>query len=198
MSNIVSSFINSLKLQDDYDEDYIDDFYDDDEVENEPRFSKSTKAISFAERQSQKASASKFVERVTKKEKEDAPVEEEKKIRPSSRMERTTNNKIVPIRTTARGLEVCIIKPTSFEDAQDICDMLLSGRAVVVNLEGFDSEEAQRIMDFISGCVYAINGKLHQISKYIFIFSTEAIDISGDYQDLADIGFGVPSFNKEF
>ena len=91
------------------------------------------------------------------------------------------------------------MKPTSFEDSQDICDMLLSGRAAVVNLEGFDPMEAQRIMDFISGCVYAINGKLHQISRYIFIFSPDSVDISGDYLDLVpDDGFGVPTINKEF
>ena len=43
---------------------------------------------------------------------------------------------------------------------------------------GFDPDDAQRIMDFISGCIYAINGKYHQISKYIFIFTPENVDIS--------------------
>ena len=77
--------------------------------------------------------------------------------------------------------------------------MLLAGHAVVVNLEGFDPLEAQRIMDFISGCVYSINGRLHQISRYIFIFSPDSIDISGDYLDASpDDGFGVPSINQEF
>ena len=114
-------------------------------------------------------------------------------------MERTASNKIVPIRTTPKGLEVCIMKPSTFEDSQDICDMLLTGRASVVNLEGFDPLDAQRIMDFISGCVYAINGKLHQISKYIFIFSPDSIDISGDYLEfMPDEGFEVPTLNKEF
>ena len=77
--------------------------------------------------------------------------------------------------------------------------MLLTGRAVVVNLEGFDPDVAQRIMDFISGAVYAIGGKLHQISRYIFIFSPDNIDISGDYLDLVPVdGLGVPTINKEF
>ena len=64
---------------------------------------------------------------------------------------RTASNKVVPIRTTARGLEVCICKPKNFGDSTDACEMLLQGRAVVVNLEGIDIMEAQRIMDFISG-----------------------------------------------
>lgn len=114
------------------------------------------------------------------------------------KMERA-NSKIVPIKTANRNLEVCIMKPSTFADSQDICDMLLAGHAVVVNLEGFDPIEAQRIMDFISGCVYSINGRLHQISRYIFIFSPDSIDISGDYLDaVPDDGFGVPTINQEF
>lgn len=123
---------------------------------------------------------------------------DQRKVRPV-KMDRATNNKVVPIKSVARNLEVCIMKPSSFADSQDICDMLLSGRAAVVNLEGFDPIEAQRIMDFISGCVYAINGRLHQISRYIFIFSPDTIDISGDYLELLPVdGFGVPTINKEF
>ena len=72
-------------------------------------------------------------------------------------------------------MEVKIIQPTSFEDSQEICNTLLEAKPVVVNLEGFDPDDAQRIMDFISGCIYAINGKYHQISKYIFIFTPENV-----------------------
>lgn len=196
MANIVRNFINSLKLNEDEYEDYIDDFEDDD---YEEEVTKPSKPSLFTARPKEASTLPKFADRERPAKKEEAaPAPEVKKERPTSRMERTTNNKIVPIRTTSRGFEVCIMKPAAFEDSQDICDMLLTGRAAVVNLEDFDSEEAQRIMDFISGCVYAINGKLHQISKYIFIFSPDTVDISGDYLDLADIGFGVPNFNKEF
>ncbi|WP_343209089.1 cell division protein SepF [Anaerolentibacter hominis] len=125
--------------------------------------------------------------------------EERTSRRGSTRMERTTNNKIVPIRTTSHGMEVCIIKPTTFGDSQDICDMLLNGRAVIVNLEGFDPGEAQRIIDFVCGSVYAMNGKLHSVAKYIFIFSPASVDISGDFAEFfQESGFGVPTFNKEF
>ena len=115
-----------------------------------------------------------------------------------SRVERTSN-KVVPMKNNARGFEVCIMKPTQFSDAQDICDILMKGQAAVVNLEGFDPVEAQRIMDFVSGCIYTMNGRFHQISRYIFIFSPESVDISGDYQDYLNEGnFGVPTINKDF
>lgn len=113
------------------------------------------------------------------------------------RMEKNNVSKVVPLRSAQTGLEVCIMKPTSFEDSQDICDMLLSGRAAVINLEGFDVDIAQRVMDFISGAVYALNGKLHQISSFIFIISPDNVDISGDYLDLIrQNGFEVPTLNK--
>ena len=188
----IKNALGYLKFSDD-EEEYDD--YDDYEEENEPQerrlFSSQPKSVSKVE---EKKTAFTQQERTSVRE------EQAESKRSSSRMERTTNNKIVPIRTTPKGMEVCIMKPVSFEDSQDICDMLLTGRAAVVNLEGFDPDEAQRIMDFISGCVYAIGGKLHQISKYIFIFSPDTIDISGDYQELVsdNFGFGVPTLNKEF
>jgi cell division inhibitor SepF len=112
---------------------------------------------------------------------------------------RSSSSKVVPIRTTPKGLEVCIMKPTSFEDSQIICDMLLTGRATVINLEGFDDKLAQRTMDFVSGSVYAISGKLHRISSCIFIVSPDNVDISGDYLDMIkDDNFDPPTFNSKF
>jgi Uncharacterized protein conserved in bacteria len=197
MANILKNFLGYLKLNDDEEyEDYIDD-YDDQERE---RFVRRSEKMDRNDRMDHDQTDS-LDRRFTKRDsvsKMDDTLDNSRKER-TTRMERTSSNKIIPIRTTTKGLEVCIMKPTSFEDSQDICDMLLTGRAAVVNLEGFDPDDAQRIMDFISGCVYAVNGKLHQISKYIFIFSPEQVDISGDYLDLLpEEGFGVPTLNKDF
>ena len=96
------------------------------------------------------------------------------------------------------NMEVKVVKPRSFEDSQEICNMLLANRPVIVNLEGFDPDDAQRIMDFISGCIYSINGKYHQISKYIFIFSPENIDISGESLNIDNSVSSMPVINREF
>lgn len=195
MANIVRSFIDSLKLNEDDYEDYIDDIDEEEERAREPK--RASRSSQAASRQASAASP-RFADRERFASREEDSAEEIRRERPTSRMERTSSNKVVPIRTTSHGLEVCIMKPASFEDSQDTCDMLMGGRPVILNLEGFDSDEAQRIMDFISGCIYSINGKLHQISRYIFIFSPEMVDISGDYLELADVGFTAPSINKEF
>lgn len=94
-----------------------------------------------------------------------------------------------------KGMAVAIQKPSAFEDSEAICDMLIRGQAVVVNLEGFNPDDAQRIMDFLSGCIYAMDGKLNQIAKYIFLFSPDGVDVSGDISFDAS---GVPTFNREF
>ncbi len=104
--------------------------------------------------------------------------------------------KVVPM--SRSSLAVSVIKPNRFEDSEEICNMLLANRPVIVNLEGFDPGDAQRIMDFISGCIYAINGKYHQISKYIFIFTPENVDISGDSLNVDGNVTVMPLLNREF
>ncbi len=93
--------------------------------------------------------------------------------------------KVVPMR---RGMEVTMIKPTSMEDSRDICDYLLAGKAVVLNMEGIHTETAQRIIDFTSGATYSMNGNLQKISNYIFIATPDSVELSGDFQDILAAG----------
>lgn len=98
--------------------------------------------------------------------------------------------KITPMRGGRKGnstnMEVCVIKPSSFEDAREISETLLADRTVILNMEGLDLGLAQRIIDFTSGCCYAIDGNLQKVSNYIFIITPAAVDISGDLQGIVD------------
>lgn len=195
MSNIFKNFLNSMKLTEDDDDDY--DEYLNDESEKEDK-----RARRLEKKEAREAVKSERFEDTQKNQsfaaQQSAAANELRKER-VSKVERSASGKVVPIRTTPKGLEVCIMKPTSFEDSQEICDMLLTGRATVINLEGFDDKLAQRTMDFISGSVYAINGKLHRISSCIFIVSPDTVDISGDYLDLIqESGFEPPTFHSQF
>ena len=125
------------------------------------------------------------VKKAVKKERyldEDDEIEEprhEKKAQP-----KPVKAKVIPIQTRNKGMEVCVIKPYTVEDGREISDTLLSGRAVILNLEGLQVSIAQRIIDFTSGSCYSINGNLQKVSNYIFIITPESVDISGDFQDL--------------
>ena len=85
-------------------------------------------------------------------------------------------------------MEVTMIKPTSMDDSRDICDHLLSGKAVLLNMEGIHMETAQRIIDFTSGATYSMNGNLQKISNYIFIATPDSVELSGDFQDILSAG----------
>ena len=101
------------------------------------------------------------------------------------------NSKITPMRNTRRtggagSMEVCVIKPSTFEDTKEIAETLLTNRTVILNMEGIELALAQRIIDFVSGACYAIDGTLQKISSYIFILTPASVDISGDIQGIME------------
>ncbi len=81
----------------------------------------------------------------------------------------------------AREMEVTMIKPQGMDDSREICDYLLAGKAVVLNMEGMNMDVAQRIIDFTLGAIYSIDGDFQPISKYIFIASPRNVELSGDF-----------------
>lgn len=117
--------------------------------------------------------------------------------KPSSGAQRHgTGDNIVRMRRDSAS-DISILKLQSLSDAQEVCDNLVEGKPIIVSFEDPKGPEAQRIMDFISGCIYVLNGNLHTISDSIFLFSPKGVDVSGDYLNLMqNNGFGVPTFNK--
>ena len=92
--------------------------------------------------------------------------------------------KVIPVNNSELG--VITVKPNGMDDSRDICNYLLDGRAVVLNMEGISTDIAQRIIDFTLGTIFAIGGDLQMVSKYIFIASPANVELAGDYQgDLA-------------
>ena len=81
----------------------------------------------------------------------------------------------------ARDMEVTMIKPQGMDDSRAICDYLLAGKAVVLNMEGMNMDVAQRIIDFTLGAIYSIDGDFQPISKYIFMASPRNVELSGDF-----------------
>lgn len=165
--SVMDKFLNAMKLNDEDD----DGFYDDDYYDDEPEPVKKSAPA-----------------------KEDNTAEEERPVK-------KTIPKVTPMRQMRKmsdsGMEVCVIKPTTVEDAREITETLLANRTVVLNLEGLDVEIAQRIIDFTSGSCFAISGNLQKISHYIFIITPSSVDISGDFQEILSGSFDVP-INKGF
>ena len=164
---VFDGFLNMMRLGPDDDDDFYDEGYED-EVEEKPKASRKQASVGTPE----------FTDT--------EPVADVR--RPKEKPQ----NKITPMRSSSRrsqtagGMEVCVIKPTSFDESREITETLLANRTVVLNVEGLDVDIAQRIIDFTSGSCFAINGNLQKISNYIFIITPESVDISGDFQSFMD------------
>ncbi len=94
----------------------------------------------------------------------------------------STNPQIYSVNTSVQ-MQVVIIKPECYEDAQEICDQIKTKRPVVVNLEKVEYPIAQRIMDFLSGTCYSLDGSIQRVANNIFIIAPENVDISGDFKE---------------
>lgn len=113
---------------------------------------------------------------------EENEVEEKEEIKNIRNYRRTNNSKIVNIHTNIQ-MEVVVIHPESYDEAQDICDHIRAKKPVVINLEKMDFDIAQRIMDFVSGAVYAFGGNLQRVTNNIFIIAPDNVDIAGDFRE---------------
>lgn len=95
---------------------------------------------------------------------------------------RRNNSQVVSIHTNVQ-MQVVIIKPECYEDAQEICDQVKDKKPVVVNLEKVEYPIAQRIMDFLSGTCYSLDGSIQRVANNIFIIAPQNVDISGDFKE---------------
>ena len=177
MSKFSEKFLNLLKLNDDDDYDEYDEYDEYDDYDEPKKSSKKSKKDDINSQDSKVESYEEVSQKPSKASKASA-----------------RNNKVVPMRSGRNNMEVCVIKPANVEDAREITDTLLSGRAVILNLEGLHVDIAQRIIDFTSGSCYSINGNLQKVSSYIFIITPESVEISGDFQELLGSGFDVAAF----
>ena len=94
----------------------------------------------------------------------------------------TSNGKVVNIHTTAQ-MQVVLVKPERFDNVSDIAEHLRSKHAVVLNLESTNKDVARRLVDFLSGCAYALDGKIKKIAISTYIITPYNVDIVGDLID---------------
>ena len=103
------------------------------------------------------------------------------------------NNKITPLRGS-RSMEVRVLRPVDFESCQEISDIIIANKAAIINFESVSSEEAQRIIDFVSGSCYAVDGTVKQVSENIVIVTPNNIEITGDFEEAISSAVTVPEF----
>ena len=75
------------------------------------------------------------------------------------------------------GGKVVVTQPETFDEAKDVADHLKARRTVIVNLEGTEDEVAQRMVDFVSGATFALNGTVERVGSDIFLFAPSNVDV---------------------
>ena len=85
---------------------------------------------------------------------------------------------------TGSKQEVVLFRPTSFNDTSKAADDLRNRKAVLLNLENVDKAMSRRVVDFLSGCVYALDGDGEKIAQSAYLFRPHNMDIVGDLETL--------------
>ena len=115
-----------------------------------------------------------------------APVKSRvKKERRSTTIPETHSNNVVSLSaaTASKSSKVVLVEPRVYAEAQDIAENLKNKRATIVNLQRIDREQAIRIIDFLSGTVYALGGEIQRVGTNIFLCTPDNVEVSGEISD---------------
>jgi cell division inhibitor SepF len=112
---------------------------------------------------------------------DDEYVEELEQVKPQKQPKQQN---VVSLQSVQKSSKVILIEPRVYAEAQDIADHLKNRRAVVVNLQRIEHDQAKRIVDFLSGTVYAIGGDIQKVGSSIFLCTPDNIEVSGNISEI--------------
>ncbi|MGV2469894.1 cell division protein SepF [Bacillus subtilis] len=117
---------------------------------------------------------------------EEIPEEHESKDRTAYQSKAAGKQNVVSLQSVQKSSKVVLSEPRVYAEAQEIADHIKNRRAVVVNLQRIQHDQAKRIVDFLSGTVYALGGDIQRIGADIFLFTPENVDVSGTISELIE------------
>ncbi len=103
----------------------------------------------------------------------------EDEVRPLSK------NNVVSLQSVQKTAKVILAEPRTYDETQTIADELKARKAVVINLQRIPHDQAKRVVDFLSGTVYAIGGDIQKLGPNIFLCTPDNVDVSGSISDLS-------------
>ena len=91
----------------------------------------------------------------------------------------TVSNKQLKEEESKNGSKMILVEPRAYSESQQIADYLKSRNSVVVNLKRVTSDQAKRLIDFLTGCVYAIGGGLQKLGNGIYLCTPNNVNVEG-------------------
>ncbi len=153
---IISKFMDMIGMgnqQEEYDDEEVEMEYDkDDNVEEEEEYEKPAPRArrSFSEIQESPYSAKNY------------------------------QSKVIPMNTAVSSSKMVITQPSCYEDVQEIGEYLKNKKSVIINLESVGKEEARRILDFLSGAAFMVDGTIQRVSNLIYLITPRNVEIQND------------------
>jgi len=98
---------------------------------------------------------------------------------------RRSKGQVLSLHHAQRQVRVVVTEPKNFEDVQIVSDHLKNRHPVVINLEQADAELARRVIDFISGVTYGLNGSMQKVGNGIFLAVPDNVSIASELRDQA-------------
>ncbi|KAA8782623.1 cell division protein SepF [Paenibacillus polysaccharolyticus] len=114
---------------------------------------------------------------------EHEPEQQENETSALDKRRNQRGNNVVSIHSQ-KNVKVVLYEPRSYDEAQEIADHLRSHRTVVVNLQRIRQDQALRVIDFLSGTVYALGGGISKIGGNIFLCTPDTVEIQGTITEI--------------
>src|SRR5690606_38907967 len=99
-----------------------------------------------------------------------------------------TNN-VVSLQAVKQNIKLVLVEPRTYEETQELADFLRQRRIVLTNLQRMNHEQAKRIVDFLSGTVYALGGDIQKVGPNIFLCTPDIVEIQGSIAEFYEEDF---------
>lgn len=96
---------------------------------------------------------------------------------------KSRNSKMMSMPESQHNIQMKIVKPSSFEQAQDVCDLLKDKNSIVLNLEYVQKDVGRRFLDYIYGAVHFANGKIEKVTNSVFVIAPFNYEIANDTKE---------------
>ncbi|MER2131127.1 MAG: cell division protein SepF [Carnobacterium inhibens] len=104
----------------------------------------------------------------------------------NTRREPAATNKVISMKNPdiSHQSKIVVFEPRVYSEVQEIADLLLANQSVVLNFTRIEEDQAKRIVDFLTGTIYAINGDIQRIGDEIFLCTPKNVEIDGMLSDI--------------
>ena len=110
--------------------------------------------------------------------------EDDQSVYESETVSKKRTGNIVSLQSVQQNVKVVLVEPRVYSEVQEIADQLKNHRAIAMNLQRVPHEQAKRIVDFLSGTVYAIGGDIQKIGDQTFLLTPQNVEVSGTISEV--------------